>query len=249
MYLSDRSFKEWSNVRKSLLYGAILFVLSGVGVSIWITLAITPKDKLAIDETAFAVVQAIYVPGAAAFLQGISKLGSVMVLAIASVLILVYFLFSSSFSRLMAMYFAIAMVGVSGITKLMKSLTSRDRPEFLGGYDGMTSSYPSGHTSGAVVFYGFLIYIIGAQTIGRKWKWAIHTLLILIISGISFSRVYLGVHYFTDVVSGIFLGCLWLFLCVIGAELTLRRKAKKEKEEAAGMNEFSPLFKEANSDD
>ncbi|SDJ46156.1 phosphatase PAP2 family protein [Salimicrobium halophilum] len=233
MYFSNKKFTELNTGRKSLLYAALLFVLVGVAMSIWITLAITPKDKLAIDEAAFDVVRAIHVPVVAAIFKGISKLGSVPVLATASVLIAIYFLFLSSFSRWLALYFAIAMGGVSGITKLAKSLTSRDRPEFLGGYDGATSSYPSGHASGAVVFYGFLIYILGAQAIGRKWKWMINTLLVLIVLGISFSRVYLGVHYFTDIVSGIFLGCLWLLLCIIGVEVTLRRKAKKEKEEAA----------------
>ncbi|WP_394218771.1 phosphatase PAP2 family protein [Halobacillus trueperi] len=233
MYFSKGNFSDLNRGVKLVLYAALLILIAGVGTSIWITIAISPEGKLTVDVAAFEVVRAIHVPVVAGILQVVSKLGSVPVMATASFLIVIYFLFLSPFSRWLALYFALAMGGVSGLTKLAKTLTSRDRPEFLGGFEGVTSSYPSGHASGAVVFYGFMIYMIGAASIGSKWKWIVNTLLVLIILGISFSRVYLGVHYFTDIVSGIFLGCLWLLICIIGVEATLRRQTKKEKEEAA----------------
>lgn len=85
-------------------------------------------------------------------------------------------------------------------------------------------SFPSGHAAIAVAFYGFLIYMFIRQT--KYWP----TKLILFFSGlflilfIGFSRLYLGVHYLSDVWGGYLVGALWL---IIGISLTEWLSAKK----------------------
>ncbi|MCA0970500.1 phosphatase PAP2 family protein [Halobacillus litoralis] len=231
MYFSEKRFSDLGTGTKALLLFMFFLVAAGTIYSIQLTWRILSQEKLMMDQRVFDFVRATSGEGQEWFFQSISKLGSVVVLATASVLILLYFLFLSSHSKWLGLYFALGMAGVSLITKLAKMSTSRDRPEFMGDYHGSTSSFPSGHTSGAVVFYGFMMYVIGASKLGRKWKAAIHLLLTFIIVGISMSRVYLGVHYFSDLVTGFFLGCVWLALCITGFEMTMRYRVKRKRAE------------------
>jgi len=75
-------------------------------------------------------------------------------------------------------------------------------------------SFPSGHATIAVAFYGFLIYVVWRNT--KSWTYKINLLFagLVIIAAIGFSRLYLGVHFLSDVLSGYLLGLLWLIISV-----------------------------------
>ena len=92
---------------------------------------------------------------------------------------------------------------------LLKYLFKRKRPLYpLEAAKGL--SFPSGHAIMSVTFYGLLIYII-AQTIEDKpLKWSLSIFLCIFIQLIGFSRVYLRVHYASDVAVGYITGFLWL---------------------------------------
>ncbi|HEY5773721.1 MAG TPA: phosphatase PAP2 family protein [Chitinophagaceae bacterium] len=95
---------------------------------------------------------------------------------------------------------------------LLKQLFQRKRPlsPLLKAAKGL--SFPSGHAIMAVTFYGLLIYIL-QHSITIDWlKWLITVLVILLIIMIGFSRVYLRVHYASDVAAGFIIGLLWLLL-------------------------------------
>ena len=95
---------------------------------------------------------------------------------------------------------------------LLKQLFQRKRPlsPLLKAAKGL--SFPSGHAIMAVTFYGLLIYIL-QHSITIDWlKWLIIVLVILLIILIGFSRVYLRVHYASDVAAGFIIGLLWLLL-------------------------------------
>jgi len=76
-------------------------------------------------------------------------------------------------------------------------------------------SYPSGHAMSAVGFYGFLIYLIIVYVKNVWLKITSITILSLLTFGIGISRVYLGVHYPTDVLAGFIAGTFWLLVCII----------------------------------
>jgi undecaprenyl-diphosphatase len=95
---------------------------------------------------------------------------------------------------------------------LLKQLFQRKRPlsPLLKAAKGL--SFPSGHAIMAVTFYGLLIYII-QHTIDVDWlKFLITFLLIILVILIGFSRVYLRVHYTSDVLGGFIIGLLWLLI-------------------------------------
>ncbi len=97
---------------------------------------------------------------------------------------------------------------------LLKQLFQRKRPlsPLLKAAKGL--SFPSGHAIMAVTFYGLLIYIL-QHTIEVNWIRAISTaLLVVLILLIGFSRVYLRVHYASDVLGGFIIGSLWLLIAL-----------------------------------
>ena len=95
---------------------------------------------------------------------------------------------------------------------LLKQLFQRKRPlsPLLKAAKGL--SFPSGHAIMAVTFYGLLIYIL-QHSITIDWvKWFVTILITVLIVLIGFSRVYLRVHYASDVAAGFIIGLLWLLL-------------------------------------
>lgn len=95
---------------------------------------------------------------------------------------------------------------------LLKQLFQRKRPlsPLLKAAKGL--SFPSGHAIMAVTFYGLLIYIL-QHSITIDWlKWLLTFLVVVLIILIGFSRIYLRVHYASDVAAGFIIGLLWLLL-------------------------------------
>jgi len=95
---------------------------------------------------------------------------------------------------------------------LLKQLFQRKRPlsPLLKAAKGL--SFPSGHAIMAVTFYGLLIYIL-QHSITIDWlKWFLTFLVVVLIILIGFSRVYLRVHYASDVAAGFIIGLSWLLL-------------------------------------
>jgi len=95
---------------------------------------------------------------------------------------------------------------------LLKYLFQRKRPlsPLLKAAKGL--SFPSGHAIMSVTFYGLLLYIL-PQSVSIDWlKFALATFLVVLIVVIGYSRVYLRVHYASDVLAGFIIGCLWLLI-------------------------------------
>lgn len=99
----------------------------------------------------------------------------------------------------------------------------RSRPE-IAFYTENTFSFPSGHSTIAVAFYGFLTYIMFRET--KKWKHKINTVFcgIILIFAIGLSRLYLGVHFLSDVLGGYLLGAFWLVASIAISEWLRRRQ-------------------------
>ena len=82
-----------------------------------------------------------------------------------------------------------------------------------------TYSFPSGHTAAATVFYGFLAILICSRTRRSVYQALVWTTAVAVIAGVAFSRLYLGVHYLTDIAGGLILGLTWLSLSAYIADL------------------------------
>ncbi len=127
--------------------------------------------------------------------------------------------------RVFLMPFLVTFLGGVLTNFLSKLGFYRGRP--LGAvYLENTFSFPSGHSTAAVVLYGFMVYYFWKKTSSKIKKNTILVFGLIIILGIGFSRIYLGMHYLSDVVGGYLLGLLWLCLGIGLAEWRLGKRKK-----------------------
>ena len=96
---------------------------------------------------------------------------------------------------------------------LMKHIFKRARPSFTDPIITLTTySFPSGHAAGATLFYGVLATFLVAHTPNWRWRVVVVLLAILMMALVGFSRIYLGVHYLSDVLAAFAEGVAWLAL-------------------------------------
>ncbi len=168
----------------------------------------------------------------------------IMVLAIASV-----FLYLSR-HRYSAYLLWIAVVGEKLINALLKNAYGRPRPSVVTHETQVVSlSFPSGHAMSAVVVYGAMAYLIGRLAPSRRLRRATWTTAVFVIVLVGLSRIYLGVHYPSDVIGGFLAGFAWV--AILASVLTAlkffaprkpeieveERDLHAEEERAAGARE------------
>ena len=106
----------------------------------------------------------------------------------------------------------IVYLGTEAMTWGTKFILGRERPVFLEVASAASPSFPSAHTAGAAAVYGFLAYILmhrGAAS-GGLVRACLLAVAALIVTAIAFSRVILGVHFFSDVIGGLAVAGVWL---------------------------------------
>ena len=121
---------------------------------------------------------------------------------------------------------ALASAGVGGtlLNYGLKALFHRGRPEYASEFIHHASySFPSGHAMDSLVVYGFLAFLLLERTTSTVRRRLIVTGAMVVIGAIGFSRMYLGVHYLSDVVGGFLAGMVWLMVCIAGYEFARTR--------------------------
>lgn len=106
--------------------------------------------------------------------------------------------------------------------KIVKHIICRERPDILklikqGGY-----SYPSGHSMIAMSIYGYLLYLAFTRIKNKTLKWICSIILGILILSIGISRIYVGVHYASDVLGGFIFALLELMLIINYSEKHFR---------------------------
>ena len=109
--------------------------------------------------------------------------------------------------------FVLILASISNM--MLKRFIDRARPGIEHLVSVETLSYPSGHAMSAMAFYGFLIYLFVRLKINKILKTAVITLLVFLILSIGISRIYLGVHYPSDIAGGYIAGFIWVVFCIL----------------------------------
>ena len=100
------------------------------------------------------------------------------------------------------------------LNQILKYIVQRNRPEGYRLIDESGYSFPSGHSMVSTAFYGFLIYLVIKKVKNKYLRNVLVILLGILIVLIGFSRVYLGVHYASDVIAGFFISIAYLILFI-----------------------------------
>ena len=153
----------------------------------------------------------------------VSLAGSPVSVLLMSLLLVVYFAWRRAWR--VVVLFVIDVGGAELLDLPLKAIFARPRPTLPDPLLILLSySFPSGHAMGSMAFYGLVAYLVIRHV--RAWRWrvgvAIATALLVLLIG--FSRMYLGVHYLSDVLAGYAAGFVWLVVTITGVETVVRRR-------------------------
>jgi len=142
--------------------------------------------------------------------------------------------------RYSALLLLIATGGGVVLNQVLKNFFDRPRPHVVvWGTHASSSSFPSGHAMSATIVYSTVAYLAG-RLARRKWERIIVGLLAtIVIVAISASRLYLGVHYPTDVVAGAVVGLAWAAFCMATLE-TIQKFSKRAAPEIQKHEKAAP---------
>lgn len=170
------------------------------------------EDKnLSFDDHVFTLILPYINAVNTSIMEAITFLGSVQFLLPANILVILFVLFIKKQQYDALKIFAITITGTA-VLFLLKFFLQRQRPLLPLVAKAHGYSFPSGHSFSSVVFYGMLAYI-GYKNIKNDFlKWSLIVFLFILAGLVGFSRIYLKLHYASDVIAGFSLGVIWLFL-------------------------------------
>ena len=147
----------------------------------------------------------------------ITFLSSVKLMVILSLLSLIWLLFRKK----EPLYILGTLCVSSLINVVFKNIFKRDRPNILRLIEETGYSFPSGHAMASMSFYGAIIVLVLNSNLNKKYKWLISIIFSILIFLIGISRIYLGVHYPSDILGGWLIG--FILLNILN-EIIKRRK-------------------------
>ena len=113
---------------------------------------------------------------------------------------------------------------VTGLNQLLKRILQRPRPTEFRIVEETGYSFPSGHSMVSMAFYGYLIYLIYKYVKNKYIKWSLICLLSCLVILIGTSRIYLGVHYTSDVLGGFLISISYLVIYISAVNKFLTEK-------------------------
>jgi len=179
-------------------------------------------DVARFDEAFAAAIAATLAAPTRHFFAGVTRLGDpltliALALAVGAVLVV-------RGRRRLAFAWILALAGNAMLNGALKRIFERVRPVHEPGFVAAPGwSFPSGHSSGSVVAYGLLAYLL-LRALPARW----HLPVVLMTAGLAFtigsSRVFVQVHFASDVVAGFLSGGAWLVVCILGFEFARHRR-------------------------
>ncbi|MEG4505555.1 phosphatase PAP2 family protein [Microcoleus sp. F6_B4] len=188
------------------------------------------KESYAFDTSILLYLRSLHTPLGDRIMLGFTFLGEPNLLLVICLTLGIILLARNHRSE--AATIAIAAGGAIGLNLLLKKLFARARPQLWERVvDVRFYSFPSGHAMISMVIYGLLGYFLGSRF--PKQRWLIYSLTVVLVAAIGLSRLYLGVHWPTDVIAGYTAGLVWLIACILSLEIwkELRSLTAASKEE------------------
>ncbi|MEP0792249.1 phosphatase PAP2 family protein [Funiculus sociatus GB2-C1] len=211
---------QWMSSR---LFG-LIFTIRAAGLllaalALWgfaqIADEVLDKESQFIDTAILLALQRLHTPLLDQVMTGITFFGEPELLLIICLGFAAWLLLRGNRSQ--ATTLGIASLGAVGLNYLLKDLFARDRPALWDRIvDVRYYSFPSGHAMISMVVYGAIAYLL-IKNFG-KWSNLIIITTVALIFSIGLSRLYLGVHWPTDVLAGYAAGIVWLMTCIFSLE-------------------------------
>ena len=171
----------------------------------WLTVVMLRGEMAGFDHAIRTEVHNLATPWLTASVEALTWLGALQVLALVDGVAIVVFVHAGR--RWEAKFVLLVSTGALLLENALKFSIQRPRPPPFFGTDPTTYSFPSGHALFSLCVYGALAAVLGGTSARRAIIWPFLAFLVVAIGG---TRIYLGVHYPSDVIAGYLIGIAWL---------------------------------------
>ncbi len=217
----DKAISQQQISQRSMILGLVLLL----GFGIW-TILVMKQPLNQIDQQVAAFVQSYESDMMTRFMMMFSFLGSTKTTIMIAALTMII-LFAVLKHRSELLFFVAALGGAAAFNQLLKLLFHRERPTIYRMVEETGFSYPSGHTMGAMAMYGAIVFLLWRHIKSKKGRTVLIFVSVFAIIMIGLSRIYLGVHYPSDIVGGLMASALWLSAVIWFYQWYLERRARE----------------------
>ena len=183
------------------------------------SLLILTKQIDSLDNLVLSFMIGIRSDNLTKIMINITNIGSAYALIVISILLLCLIK-----NKKISLKIIINLIIVFIISQLLKLFFHRPRPDTIFLVNISDYSYPSGHTMISVAYFGYLLFLLYKYTNSKLIKIILTITTITLLTVISISRIYLGVHYLSDIIGGLSLGIIYLILFI---NISNKKKVKE----------------------
>jgi membrane-associated phospholipid phosphatase len=210
------------------LYAIALAIAIGCAVAFgWLADEVLEHEFVKVNTAILLGIHAHDTPTLDRIALMITNLGSVYGIAILGLLLATGLLLSKRYVDFMTLL--AVLIGAGVLVGTFKLLFHQARPQvFVPLAPEHDYSFPSGHSLSSFCLWGFFAWWIVSMGHRDVWRWLLAILGLSIAVLVALSRLYIGVHWPTDVIAGMLLAFMWIAVCVVGQHW-LTRHARREK--------------------
>ena len=179
----------------------VIFVILGI--------LVLTKNDIYLDSVVYNFISRYISNDLTNIIKNLTHIASAVV--VISITILVLILFKN---KKYGLFMSINLISITILQYILKYIFTRNRPLDINLIEETGYSFPSGHSLTAFAFYGFIIYLIYTSKLSKKSKTIFITLFSMLILVVGVSRIYLGVHFFTDVVGAFSFSLAFLIIYI-----------------------------------
>lgn len=194
-----------------------IICLTSIIIFIILSFLVITKNDIYLDSFVYDFISKYITNNLTTIFKYLTYLGSAVVVIGITIFVLIFFK-----NKKYALYMSLNLIIITTFQYILKNIFLRNRPVDINLIEESGYSFPSGHSLTAMAFYGFIIYLIYISNITKKYKIIFITIFSIFICITGLSRIYLGVHYFTDVLGGFTFSLFYLiiFTSVIKKQLS-----------------------------
>lgn len=192
-------------------------------IFLFLAVELVENKLLIFDQSVYNFISSIMNPFWTSFFKIVTNFANLI-----TFIIICFFSFFFFKDRKNTYYIYLNLANVVLLNFILKEIFGRSRPSDIMLITETGYSFPSGHSMAAMAFYGFLIYLIHKMKWQQKTKITFTIILSILILLIGISRIYLGVHYASDVIAGFSISLVYLIIYITIIEKVGRKYEEKK---------------------
>lgn len=216
------------SLKKYLVIAFSISVVSIIGFSL-ISLLISDQKIIHFDRIVIDSIQGRETTILTEIMKFFTLIGSAPFVIVLS-LFMLFFLYKVLHHRFELTLFVAAITGSAILNGILKHLFKRVRPDLHRLIDVEGYSFPSGHAMNAFTVYGIISFLLWRHIRSELGRWVLIFVSIVMVLAIGISRIYLGVHYPSDIIGGYFASGFWITTAILFFQYFQEKRYNKKKQ-------------------